>query len=319
MGFTVSSLTNYVNEQSKELLVALQFDAETASYANLQTGVKSSAALQILTNSPVPQDGSSCGFNASGDSTFTQRTLATSAIKYQDTLCPRTLEAKWTQIMLKKGQNYDEGFAPEITRAIMDDVMAQIKRRQEVADWQGDTSSGSSYLNRYDGLIKIIAAASGTNVATAASGPVTISNVRTIVSNIVSKIGSVSTLVGNPNVKIFCGYDFAELYRQKVFADNLFHVTGIGDQKGMMAEGSVHELVPVHGLDGLLSSSGASAPFVFAMDPARNLYLGVDMEGEDEEAKVWYSEDDDNVKYSFRFRRGWQIAFPSEIVEYANS
>jgi len=319
MGFTVGSLTNYVNEQSKELLVALQFEAETASFANVQTGIKSSAALQLLANSPVPQDGSSCAFNASGDTTFTQRTLSTSAIKYQDTLCPRTLETKWTQIMLKKGQNYDDGFAPEILRAIMEDVMKQIKRRQETADWQGDTTAGSAYLNRYDGLIKIIAAATTGGTATAVSGPVTTSNVRTIVSNIVSKIGTISTLVGNPNVKIFCGYDFAELYRQKIFADNLYHVNGQGNQKGMMAEGSVHEIVPVHGLDGLLSSSGAAAPFVFALDPDRNLYLGVDMEGEDEQAKVWYSEDDDNVKYSFRFRRGWQIAYPSEIIEYGNS
>ena len=45
MGFTVSSLSAYVNEQSKELLVGLQFEAETASYANIQTGVKSSEAL----------------------------------------------------------------------------------------------------------------------------------------------------------------------------------------------------------------------------------------------------------------------------------
>lgn len=319
MGFTVGTLAAYVNEQSKELLVALQFEAETASYANIQTGIKSSAALQLLANSPVPQDGSSCGFNASGDTTFTQRTLATSAVKYQDTLCPRTLEAKWTQLMLKKGQNYDESFAPEIMSAILSDVTKQIKRRQETADWQGDTSAGSAYLNRYDGLIKTIAAATTGGTATAVTGPVTTSNVRTIVSNIVSKIGQISTLVGNPDVKIFMGYDIAELYRQKIFADNLYHVNGQGDQKGMMAEGSVHEIVPVHGLDGLGASSGAAAPFIFALDPNRNLYLGVDMEGEDEEAKVWYSQDDDNVKYSFRFRRGWQVAYPSEIVEYGNS
>ena len=125
--------------------------------------------------------------------------------------------------------------------------------------------------------------------------------------------------MGNPDVKILCGYDFAELYRQKCFTDNLFHVPAQGDQKGMKAEGSVHEIVPVHGLDGLLSSSGAAAPFVFALDPSRNLYLGVDMENEDEEAKIWYSQDDDNVKYSFRFRRGWQVAYPSEIIEYGNS
>lgn len=315
MGFTVSSLTDYVNQNSKELLTALQFEAETAGLANIQTGVKSSSALQILTNSPVPQDGSTCAFNASGDSTFTQRTLTTAAIKYQDTLCPRTLEAKWTQLLLKKGQAYDETAVPG---AIIEDVIKQIKRRQETADWQGDTASGSAYLKLYDGLCKLIKAATTGGTATAVAGPVTTSNVRTIVQNIVAKVSSISVLVGNPNVKIFMGYDIAELYRQKMFIDNLYHYDASGNQKGLFAEGSVHEIVPVHGLDGLGSNSGDN-PFIFAFDADRQLYLGVDMENEEEQVDIWESKDDQNVKYSFRFRRGWQIAFPSEIVEYSNS
>lgn len=315
MAFSVSSLTNYVNEQNKELLTAMQFEAETAAMANLQTGVKSAEALQILTNTPIPQDGSTCAFNASGTTAFTQRTLTTAAVKYQDTLCPRTLEAKWTQLLLKKGQKYDES---DIPKQIVEDIVKQIKKHQETADWQGDTTSGSAYLSIYDGLIKIIKAATGTSTATAVAGPVTTSNVRTIMQNVVAKVSSVATLVGDPDVKIFCGYDVAELYRQKVFIDNLYHVDGQGDQKGMYAEGSVHQIVPVHGLDGLIANSGDN-PFIFAFDPDRNLYLGVDMENEEEQVDMWESKDDQNVKYSFRYRRGWQIAFPSEIVEYSNT
>jgi len=312
-GFTVSSLTDYVNEQSRELLTALQFENETASYANIQPGVKSSAALQILTSTPIPQDGSTCAFNASGGTTFTQRILSTSAVKYQDTLCFRTLEAKWTQLLLKRGQKYDESNVPA---AMVADLVAQIKAQQETADWQGDTTSTSAYLSRYDGLIKIIAAASGTNVATASTWNA--SNARAIVKNIISKIPA--ALKGSPSVKIFMGYDAAETYRQALMDANLFHVpAGSGNQQGIMAEGSVHEVVPVHGLDGLTGSSGTSAPFIFALDPDRNLYLGVDSPDEEDQAEMWYSQDDQNVKYSFRFRRGWQIAFPSEIVEYANS
>jgi len=312
MGFTVSSLTDYVNEQSQELLTALQFQAETASFANIQTGVKSEAALQILTNTPVPQDGGSCGFNASGSSVFTQRKITSKAVKYQDELCFRTLQAKWTQLLLKRGQNYDESNVPA---AMVADLVAQIKAHQETADWQGDTGSVSSYLKIYDGLIKIIKAATGTNVATASTW--NSSNARAIVKNIISKIPA--ALKGNPNVKIFMGYDAAETYRQALMDANLYHVAvGSGDQKNIMAEGSVHEIVPVHGLDGLTGNTGDN-PFIFALDPTRNLFLGVDMEGEEEEARMWYSQDDDVVRYSFRYRRGWQIAFPSEIVEYSNS
>jgi len=315
MGFTVSSLTNYVNEQSTDLLTALQFEGETASLANVQTGVKSAEALQILTNTPVPQDGASCGFNASGDTAFTQRILATSAVKYQDSLCLRALEAKWTQLLLKKGQNYTES---DIPKGIIEDIINQINRINETADWQGDTTAISAFLARYDGLRKIIKAATTAGAATAVAGPVTTSNVRTIMQNILAKIATIQVLVGNPNVSIFAGYDIVELYRQKVFIDNLYHVNGQGDQKGMVVEGSVHKLIPLHGLDGLGASTGDN-PFIFAFDADRQLYMGVDMENEHEDAKMWYSQDDDLVKYSFRFRRGWQIAFPAEIVEYSNS
>lgn len=309
MGFTVSSLTAYVNEQSKTLITATQFKGETAALANLQTGIKSSAALQILTNSPVPQDGTSCGFNASGDSTFTQRVIATSAIKYEDTLCPRSLQTKWTQLLLKGGQVQSES---DIPSALLDDIVKQIVKRNETADWQGDTTSGSSYLNRYDGLIKIIGAASGVVSATASTFNAT--NARAILKNVVLNIPA--ALKGDSEVKIFMGYDTAEIYRQALMDANLYHVAPSNGVDVLKAEGSIYEIVPVHGLDGLYSTSGQAC--IYALKPS-NMYLGVDMEGEEEDAKLWYSQDDDNVKYSFRFRRGWQIAIPSEIVKYANS
>lgn len=314
MGFTVSSLTDYVNEQSKDLLVALQFEGETAALANVVSGVKSSQALQVLTNSPFPQDGTSCAFNASGDSTFTQRTLVTKPIKYQDSYCPRALEAKWTQIKLKKGQHYDES---DIFKEIITDIVAQIKRRNETADWQGHLTAGDGYLNKYDGLIKIIKDASPV-VATASTYNAT--NARAIVKNIISNIPA--ALKGNPDVKIFMGYDAAEIYRQALMDANLYHVaTGTGTQKGLMAEGSVHEIVPVHGLDTThLVTGNANRPCIFALDPNRNLFMGVDMENEEEDARMWVDgSDGETVKYSFRFRRGWQVAFGAEIVAYANS
>lgn len=309
MGFTVGTLVAYVDEQSKTLITATQFKGETAALANLQTGVKSSAALQILTNSPVPQDGATCGFNASGDTTFTQRTITASAVKYQDTLCPRTLETKWTQLLLKSGQNYNESDIPSI---IIEDITKQIVKRNETADWQGDTTAGSAYLNRYDGLIKIIGAASG--VVSATSSTFNATNARAIVKNIINNIPA--ALKGDTEVKIFMGYDAAEIYRQALMDANLYHVPSGNSETTLKAEGSVYSIVAVHGLDGLYSTSGQAC--IYAMKPS-NMYLGVDMEGEEEEAKVWYSQDDDNVKYSFRFRRGWQIAIPSEIVKYVNS
>jgi len=310
MGFTVSSLSAYTNETSTELIAATQFASETAALANVQTGIKSAAALQILSVDPIPQDGSTCGFLASGDVVMSQRTITTAAVKFEDSLCLRTLEAKWTQLLLKKGQNYTEA---DIPAKIIDEIVNVINKRLETADWQGDTTAGSAYLNKYDGLVKIIGAASGVVTATASTYNAT--NARAIIKNIISNIPA--ALKGDSEVKIFMGYDAAEIYRQALMDANLYHVAvGSGTQKGIMAEGSVHEIVPVHGLDALYSISAQDC--IYAMKPS-NMYMGVDMEGEEEKAKLWYSDDDDLAKYSFRFRRGWQIAIPSEIVKYANS
>ena len=303
MSFVVSSLSNYTNEQSKKMIAAVQFKAETAALAEIQTGVKSAAALQILAVDPVPQNGASCGFNASGTTTFTQRTITTAAVKFEEILCLRDLEAKWTQILLKNGQKYSEADVPSV---IMDEITKKIMARLEVADWQGDTSSSDAYINRYDGLAKIIKAASG--VVAATSSTINETNIRTIAKDLISKVPN--SLKGNSEFTYFCGYDTYTTYLNKISADNLFHMFDASTYGEIRVENSPYKLKAVHGLD--------STSRIIGMLTS-NMVIGVDMEGEEEKAALWYSQDDDNVKYSFRFRRGWQIAIPSEIVKYANS
>lgn len=153
MAFVVSSLTNYVNEQSKDLLTALHFESKTGSMAEVHPGIKSSEALQLLATTPIPQSASACSFNASGDITFTQAILAVSPVKWEDLLCLKTLESKWTQLLLKAGSKYTEA---DIPSKIMDEIVAVIEEQIETLDWQGDTAAGSAYLNKYDGLRKLI-------------------------------------------------------------------------------------------------------------------------------------------------------------------
>lgn len=314
MAFVVSSLTDYVNEQSKDLLTALHFESATGDLADAHPGIKSAEALQLLSTTPVPQSAAACSFNASGDITFTQAVLTVSPVKWEDLLCLKTLEAKWTQLLLKAGVHYTEA---DIPAKIMDEIMSVIQEQIEVMDWQGDTATGSAYLNRYDGLRKIIKAASGTNVATAVAGPVTVANVRTIVQNVLAAIPN--KMKGNPKVKVLMGYDIAELYRSAMLAANLYHFPpGSKDQQNMFAEGSVHEIVPLHGLDGLGSSTGDN-PFVFALIPERTLHLGFDMLNEEEKAEMGMDQYKKNVWYSFEMKRGWQITYPAEIVEYSNT
>lgn len=309
MAFVVLSLVDYINQQSKELIARSYFDNRSAEYfGGLQTGIKTSKALQLLDVSAVPQADSACSFNASGNVTFTQREITVGAVKYQDTLCPKTLRAKWTQILLKQGNNAEMELTFE--SQIADMLVDLVKEHVEVLDWRGDTASANAYLNKYDGLIKIIDAA-GTaidgNTGNVTSGTgFTTSNAVAIINAMCdaapAKIKTKSDKV------LFVGTDWFDIYVNALMEDNLFNfdATKWADYV-LTVPGKNVKVVGVHGLD------STSRAFLGRMP---NFWLGVDLESDEEQFEMWESKDDQNVKYSLSFKRGVQVAYPNEIVEF---
>lgn len=152
MAFSLGTLANYTDEQRFPLIRKAVLSAKTASLLTLQAGVKSSAAINILESDAVFQaDG--CGFNASGTTALTQRVITTGAIKVQEALCPKALEAKYIQTQLAPGSMYD---SIPFEQLYAEEKAAQIAKALEVALWQGDLLSGNANLNKFDGLLKVI-------------------------------------------------------------------------------------------------------------------------------------------------------------------
>lgn len=152
MAFSLGTLANYTDEQRFPLIRKAVLSAKTASLLTLQAGVKSSAAINILESDAVFQaDG--CGFNASGTTALTQRVITTGAIKVQEALCPKSLEAKYIQTQLAPGSMYD---SIPFEQLYAEEKAAQIAKALEVALWQSDLTSGTANLNKFDGLLKVI-------------------------------------------------------------------------------------------------------------------------------------------------------------------
>lgn len=152
MAFSVGTLANYTDEQRFPLIRKAVLSAKTASLLTLQAGVKSAAAINILESDAIFQaDG--CGFNASGTTALTQRVITVGAIKVQEALCPKTLEAKYIQTQLAPGSMYD---SIPFEQIYSEEKASQIAKAVEVALWQGDLASGTANLNKFDGLLKVI-------------------------------------------------------------------------------------------------------------------------------------------------------------------
>lgn len=307
MGFVVSSLANYTNEQSTDLLVKALFGSKTASTlqsaGQVQVGVKSSATLNLLASTVFFQaDG--CGYNPSGSTTFTQRTITVGAVKVEETLCPKTLEAKWMQTQIMPGSPtmipFEEQIGAEKSAVIADTL--------EVAMWQGDTASGNPNINRFDGFVKVISGASPTlgNASPTTFTSITNANIDDIIDQMYAQLPS--RVATKTDLVCFLGVDAFKLMLVNLKNANLFHYVADAPQSmELIYPGTNVKLIAVGGLTGTNK---------LAMGSLSNFFVGTDLANEEEVYKLWYSEDNDEVRFRTTFAYGVQVAFPAEIVYF---
>jgi hypothetical protein len=393
MAFDVSALSNYTEEHKLPLILAAQLTGKTASLIQVAPGIKSSENLNLLaTNATFQANG--CGFNASGATTLSKRTLTVGDVKINESLCPKTLAAKWTQSQLKAGSRGEKESLPfeqEYSQLKAATIAAQI----ETAIWQGDTNSGNGNLNKWDGFLKIIDAAiglagvgcvpanafTGTGTVSTAVGTAVITGVGTsfttqvavgdkiVVNGVASGLVTVVTddthvtvasnfgvlnaglaytivpaaaladtaisapilsttgitatnvigimqrvynsipaaILDKQDVVAFVGWDTFRTYQNAVTNGKYFAYTAESTNGEMMIIGTNVKMIAVNGLNGTNRIIAGSL---------ENFYMGVDLLDDSEKFDIWYSKDNDEIRFACEFRCGVQIAYPTEIVQF---
>ena len=315
MAFSVGSLSNYTKENEASLISSSVLGAKTAalikSAGNVMVGVKSAETINIMDSDAFFQAGGTCGWNASGTTTFTQRTVTVGKIKVQEALCPKALEAKYLQKALPTGSQYDSiPFEQEYSERKAKTIAAQL----ETAIWTGDTASANGNLNKFDGFVKIIGAASGVvdaNVSGFISGApltsISASNVISLFDGIYKAIPA--KVVSADDMVIVCGMDTFRTYTIALKNANMFNYAfdGKADSEFVLPGTSI-KVVSLQGLNGTND--------LYAMRLS-NLFLGTDLLNEEEKFEIFFAKEADEVRFAAEFKFGVNVAFPDEIVKVA--
>ena len=297
MAFVVSGLADYVQNNREIILKDIVLGADSIQRMTIQHGVKKSADLNFLLVEPALQSGADCGWNASGNATFSKRTITTAAIKVNMAFCKKTLLGKWTEYVVRFGANNEE-FPFE--QYIIDGVREGIKKQMEKLVWQGDTSNS----DLFDGLLKIINAASGTIKETIASGASAYDAIYQVFMAIPTEILDKDDLTINVSPLVF------RAFCKELTDRNMFHYTADGSKTEVILPGTSCKVKMVKGLAD--SVGHKERKIVATFD--KNLYYGCDMLDDAEEVKAWYSEDSDEHRIRVDFNAGVQIAFPDLCV-----
>jgi hypothetical protein len=310
MALDLSALTNYVEQNELQLTSAAIFSAKTASlieqFGNVQVGIKSAETINVMTTDAVFQAGGTCGFNSSGTTTITQRTLTVGKIKIQESICPKVFEAKYTQKALREGSTYDYmAYAQEYSAQKVERIGAAL----EVAIWRGDTDSGNANFNKFDGIIKFIDSLGFGGAGDPIKGNV--ANQATLTtSNVIAAVDAVFTalpaaLLDKQDVVIFCGNDTFREYVLALRTANLFHYPVDAANMELVIPGTNVKLIGVNGLNATESMFGISMS---------NLYLGTDLLNEQDRFELFYAKEADEMRFVVEFKMGVQVAFPDEVV-----
>jgi hypothetical protein len=315
MALELSGLTNYTKQLVRPLLTSAVIGAKTQQLIMdsgiVLTGIKSSAAIPLMDTDAVFQtDG--CGYNPSGTTSFTQRTVTVGKIMLAETICPKDFEAKFTQEALRAGSNYTDFGNAEFLDAYLAKKNARIAAQLETAIWQGDATGATGNLNKFDGLIKLIdptaidANVTGFTGLSAVVSTITQSNVVAATEGIYKAIPA--AVIGKGDVKIFVGYDWYRLLIMAYRALNLFSYNPQdANANSFILPGTAIEIIAVHGLN------GTGDAYAISMS---NMVLAVDLEDEEANYRVWYSEDNDEIRTKVSFKVGVNVGFPSEAVKF---
>ena len=294
--FVVTSLPAYVQD-NKDLIIknfALVGTA-TRKRIGIQTGIKTSAYLNYLELAPTLQDGKGCGFTAAGTATLTQRTITTAIIKVNMDICPDSLLGKYAEYLVRIGANSEE---LPFEQYIIDGVTTEINKKIEKLIWQGDTTKTTDTdLKWINGLLKQFAADS--NVVTVSglvAGTSAYNAIKAVYMALPEEVIERGAL-------IFVAPALYREFLQEMVEKNYFHYSGPQDAapEEFIFPGSDVKVVKTPGLAGTKSLVGTFGD---------NLVYGCDAEGDLEDVKIWFSDDDDLFKLKVKWNSGIAYRFP---------
>jgi hypothetical protein len=309
MALDLNGLQAYTNEFAMDLIKEAVLRGRTVDLVQVQGGIKSSATINRLSTTLNAQAGA-CGWSATGSTTLDQRTISVCDIKINESICLNDLEAYYTQVLMNPGSyNTEIPFEQLFAENKRDQILALV----EDLIWKGNTSTGTGNLALCDGFVRLFN--TGITASSAFYGTYSTSNLANeIVAKVDQAISKLNTdIIDTDDLHLFMSYADYRTYAKALRDANYFAYTGAENQGldfSQIHPGTNVRVVAVRGLNGTNR---------WVLTRASNLYVGTDLLSDAEDFKIFYSQDNDEVRFLAKWKLGVQCAWLDEVVYYVGS
>lgn len=301
--FNVNGLTNYVETRKdvliKNIVLGME-EGDTVPMLRKQLGIKTKERLNYLDVTPELQDGSNCGWNASGSTVFSEREIETAQIKAQDQYCDKLLLGKFAEYQVKIAADKNAADMP-FEKEILDEVVRGINKQMEKLVWKGDKTANGDLI---DGFITMAASGGSDSAATIA---VSIASGTSVYNAIKSVIFAIPERILD-KANVFVSPAIFRAFVDALVEKNLYHFAPDATQemKDITFPGTD---IKVHKTFGLKNDK----THIYA-STLENMVYGADLMGDEEKIRFWYDDNTELFKYNIHFNAGVKTLYPDMVV-----
>lgn len=293
--FNLSSLQTYTDQVGGELIRRAILEGETAKIIKVQPGVVGSQSINLLDSTLQVQDGT-CGWNASGTTTYTQRQIQTCQYKVNEALCPRDLSDYWLGALLTPG-SYPETVPFEEQISIL--KTQQISQYIENQMWQA--SSASTCFSGFKELFQYTSGVNNLTGQTAIAPSTALSQVDNLIEAIQDDV------VNRTDLVVFMSHSAYRKYLINYRTANYYHYNPESSYEDFKTFHPGTNIL-VHPVGGLNNSN------LVVLGVAGYMIMGVNLMSDSETLKMFYSVDFDEVRLRSNFNLGVNIAWPQFFI-----
>jgi len=299
-GFNLAGLSTYTDELGGLLLMEAVVKAKTAEIGYVQSGIKGTQAINLLTSTLDVQNGG-CGWSPSGQTTFTQRDISVCNYKVNEALCPADLNNYWAGQFLNAG-SYNESvpFEEQIAKLKVE----QIQKYVEDKLWKAQlVASGGT--DCFEGFYSLFS--TGTtepvNIVVSPTAPAVgsmLTCVDELIETLPDKVQEDDDLIVMMSMALYRKYTID--LRTANYYNFGAETRAAGTEFITFHPGTNIEVVGIPGMSGTNQ---------IVAGKKSQLVIGTDLMTDSERLEIFYDRNDDEVRVRCNFKIGAQIPFPS--------
>ena len=284
MAYDLTGLAAYTDELSFELISKITLQTDLAQYVNVRAGLKgTNVKIPLLSGDFVTADGLTCGFDGTGNNTdITQVDMTLVPKKYNQAMCATSLQEYFLGQALAAGQMAGNESIPyeELTANYF------VER---LTKWNEDfLTQGDGAVNGLENIIQVAngAVAQTTVVPAAWTAANAISQAQSLYEALPEKS------INRDDLIMVVSPAYKRSLALAITQQNYFHISPDDD---IFVPGTNVRVVENSGLSG--------RDYAFC-GPSQMIFMGTDLTGDFEQFKLFYSQDNDEMRAIMRWKIG---------------